>query len=175
MAADLNLLVPEFRVKVVAVLAECASRGFVLRPFFTSRTPSEQARLWRQSRTADQLTTAAARLIEKGAPWMAAILVKQPPTHGVWATNSLPGNSWHQFGEAVDCFLVENKHAIWNDKHPGYAAYASVARDQGLNAGFFWKGTTDTVHVQLREAASPLHTFTWSQIEAEMKRRFTDG
>lgn len=175
MAADLNLLVPAFQAKVLAVLAECKNRGYELRPFFTQRTPTEQALLWRQSRSREQIIAAAVRLKSKGAPWLAAVLEQAGPSSGPWATNALPGQSWHQFGEAVDCFVVKNGVAIWDPAHPGYVNYALIAQNQGLTPGRYWKGAADPPHIQLRTVSSPLHIMGWPEIEAQMKKRFPNG
>jgi peptidoglycan LD-endopeptidase CwlK len=172
MAADLNLLVPDFRSKVDLVLAECLKRGHELRPFFTLRSLASQAQLWRQSRSSEEIAAKVA-VMKAASPWLANILASQPPTHGKWATNALPGQSWHQFGEAVDCFVFKNGSAIWDASHPGYVNYALIAQDHGLTAGRFWKGNdSDPPHVQLRKDSSPLHIMSWTQIEAEMRKRF---
>jgi hypothetical protein len=173
MAADLSLLVPEFRDKVALVRAECSGAGFELRPFFTLRDPWTQARLWRQSRSTEQIKAAHARLVAKGAPWIAEVLMTAGPASGKWATNALPGQSWHQFGEALDCFVVgPTGAAIWDAAHPGYKVYAERAQARGLTAGYFWKGASDSVHIQLRPESSPLHTLSWQHIDAAMKEKF---
>lgn len=171
MPADLNLLVPEFRSRVISTLSACARVGFVLVPFFTLRDTLTQAKLWRQSRTADEVRRAVGRLRRDGAPWLAGVLDGAGPQHGRWATNALPGQSWHQWGEAVDCFVKgENGHAIWAATHPGYAAYATAAREKGLTAGFDWV-RKDAVHVQLR-AESVRDVKTWAEINDAMRSRF---
>jgi len=173
MPADLSQLVVEFRFKVDLVLADCMSAGHELRPFFTIRDPWTQAKLWRQSRTTVQVVNARDHLIERGAPYLAKVLMDAGAARGKWATNALPGQSWHQFGEAVDCFVVgPNGEAIWDASHPGYKFYADRAKFHGLAAGYFWKGAQDTVHIQLRPASSPLHMLSWPQIDTTMKERF---
>jgi hypothetical protein len=57
------------------------------------------------------------------------------PSDGPWATNALPGQSWHQYGEAVDCFLVDAQgHAVWESRN--YARFGAV----GDAGGIWWGG-----------------------------------
>jgi len=173
MSNDLNLLIPDFRVKVISVLDACRAEHQELRPFFTQRDPWSQAKLWRQSRTYAQVVAAASRMKNRGAQFLAEVLLSVGPQHGKWATNALPGQSWHQWGEAVDCFVVVNGHAEWDAEHPGYVTYARVAAEHGLTAGRYWRGATDPVHVQFREESSPLRVMGWEFIDAAMKERYS--
>ena len=141
----LDALIPAFRAKVETLLDVLARQGFTLRPYCTVRDPFTQAKLWRQSRSSQQIKTMIARLRAQGAPRIAACIDEVGPQHGVEVTKAVPGYSWHQHGEAVDCFLLDmDGHADWDASAPGYVAYAreagrhargalpSVRRPQGL-------------------------------------------
>lgn len=183
MSADLNQLVPEFREKVIGVLTQCRAAGHELRPFFTLRGTVEQSRLWRQSRPIEEIEAAAEMLRREGAGRLAQILLEVGPQAGKWATNALPGQSWHQWGEAVDCVVIESGHAVWATRlrrngedlgpQPGYLAYAEAARAAGLDAGYWWKNV-DAVHVQAR-TATVRSLYSWAQMEDEMFKRFPQG
>lgn len=168
---DLNL---SFRKQVDLLLAACRTRGVEMRPFFTVRGPAIQAKLWCQSRTRAQIVLESKRLHDAGAPWLASLLDPTKALKGPKVTNALPGASWHQWGEAVDCFVAGAKsEAIWNTKHPGYRVYAEEAVRLGLEAGANWKSLPDTVHVQSLAAASPLAAGkSWSDVEAAMIRLY---
>lgn len=90
----------------------------------------------------------------------------------------MPGLSWHQWGEAVDCFWSLNGSAEWSastkaDGINGYRIYASFAKDMGLDAGGFWHSFKDWPHVQMRSAGSPISAgMTLAEIDAEMHNRF---
>lgn len=170
MAADLNRLIPPFKEKVQPLLAGCLRDGFDMRPFFTERDVWIQARLWRQSRTTQQIHEAARKLARAGAPFLREVLLSVGPQEGRWATNALPGQSWHQWGEAVDCFVQEAGSAIWRRSHPGYLHYAEKARDLGLEAGYFWRNQ-DAVHVQF-SAGKVLDRFSWEEIDERMRERY---
>lgn len=167
---DVQLLVPEFRVKVEKLYGDLLRDGHHLRPFFTLRTPWDQARLWRQSRITAEIHEQIRRLVNAGAPWLAHVLNVVGPQQGRWATNAVPGLSWHQHGEAVDSFVLEQGRAIWSRRHPGYEAYAKRAREMGMEAGFFWTHQ-DAVHVQMR-AGRVLDRYTWPELDALLKERF---
>lgn len=178
MAADLTPLVPAFRQKLDQLLSRCRSAGYEMRPYMALRTPLEQARLWRQSRAKEEIDAKIAEFKAKGAPWLAQVLVAAGPQHGDPVTNAAPGLSWHQWGEAVDCFWVLNGQAEWSTKRlvngrNGYAVYAEQARQLGLTAGGFFTTLKDWPHVQLRPAGSPLGAgMPLAQVDAEMKQRF---
>lgn len=150
MSRELIDLDPAFAATVKTLLQACADNGVHLTPFYTLRTPAEQARLWRQSRTTVQINKAQGWLRAKDAEDLADVLGSVGPQFGRWATNALPGFSWHQHGLAIDCFVQEEGRAVWSAKNKGYMIYAEEARDLGLHAGFFWS-KVDAVHVQATE------------------------
>jgi hypothetical protein len=158
----------DFDEKINVVLKECNNLGYELKPFYTIRTPQEQARLWRQSRTITQINRAAKMLRDKGALLLSELLIHAGPQYGRWATNALPGQSWHQYGEAVDCFVLESGRAVWNSNHPGYYVYAKQAMLHGLEAGHFWVNR-DSCHIQKQVGRIP---YSWPEIEKEMVSRF---
>jgi len=171
MSRDIELLKPLFKMKVVELLERTKKRGFILRPFYTLRNAEEQAKLWRQSRTSEEIHRMVNKLRQEQAPYLADTLENVGPQFGRWATNALPGQSWHNWGEAVDCYvLLENGKAVWAAAHPGYKVYAEEAKELGMTAGFFW-GRKDAVHVQSRgDAVRSIRT--WPEINDEMQRRY---
>lgn len=177
MSAKLDDLVPEFRTQVDKLLANGRARGVEMRPVFTLRTPREQAVLWRQSRTGEEVRAKAAELRAKGAPFLAFCLEDVGPRTGPKVTNALPGLSWHQWGEALDCVWVVNGKAEWSTQKKvngvnGFRVYAEEAKKLGLDAGLFWKSLVDAPHVQLHAESSPAKRYTLKEIDATMRTRF---
>lgn len=178
MAVSLDGLDPAFREKVEALLNKCLQSGVEMRPYFSIRHVDEQARLWRQSRATEEINAAIHILKQAGAPYIAEVLDRVGPQHGPHVTNSLPGLSWHQWGEAVDCFWAVNGRAEWSSSVlvngiNGYKFYASSARDAGLEAGGFWSSIKDWPHVQLRRFGSPVSAgMTLKQVNDAMKQKF---
>lgn len=92
-------------------------------------------------------------------------------------TNALPGASWHQWSEAVDCFWLIDGKASWSTRISvggvnGYRVYAEEASALGLDAGGHWTRLRDWPHAQLRRESSPLGTMTWAEVDLQMRARF---
>jgi hypothetical protein len=178
MSINSNLLVPEFRTKLETLINECKNRGFIMVPYFGIRTPFEQGKLWRQSRTSQEIKAKIAILKEQGADFLAFCIESVGPCNGPLVTKAIPGLSWHQFGEACDCMWSVNGRAEWSTKKlvngiNGYIEYAKIASSQSLDAGGLWPAK-DWPHVQLRKASSPLKIMSLSEIDKIMKERFGD-
>ena len=178
MGVKLSDLVPDFRSKVEDLLSKCAAQDVRMVPTFTLRAPAEQAVFWRQSRSIVEINQAIAMLRDQGAAYLAGVLDGVGPHNGPHVTNALPGNSWHQWGEALDCMWEVDGHFIDSDTRKingvnGYRVYAETARDLGLDAGFFWRTFKDSGHVQLRGDANPRSAGTsWRDIDSAMQARF---
>lgn len=165
-------LVEEFSDKINEVIFQCHADGHWVVPYTTIRDPWEQAKLWRRSRTYSQIVAAQQDLHTADAEFLSQCIndVGIQPL-APWATNALPGLSWHQWGEAVDCYIQDkNGHAIWDSTHPGYESYAQRAKEMGLDAGHYWT-KKDSVHVQLRKGRV-LDFHTLSEVDAEMLKRY---
>lgn len=177
MSRDMGLLVPEFREKVEELLQKCENRGVSMRVYFTVRTPHKQAKLWRQSRSTWEINSKIDFLRSKGAYFLADVLDSVGPQHGRHVTNALPGQSWHQFGEAVDAFWLVDGAANWSTKQKingvnGYRIWGEEAMKMGLMSGGYFRSIKDWPHVQLRKAGSPTSVYGWDDIDAKMKEQF---
>ena len=174
---DISALVNEFRSKVVALLERCTARGTPMRHYATLRSPLDQARLWRQSRSKEEIEAKIAELNNQSAPFLADCIARAGRQDGDPVTNAIPGLSWHQWGEAVDCFWLVDGEAEWSIRKEinglnGYKVYAEEAQAAGLTAGGLWSSFKDWPHVQLRSAASPLKVMSLIEIDRTMKERF---
>lgn len=175
MATTIDALAPAMQAKATLLIANCKARKLEMRPFFTLRTPWEQARIWRSTRSKEEIAAGVAKLRRLGAPFLADMIEavgpqNSPPGANGHLTKALPMQSWHQHGEAMDCFPLVKGKAIWNGDAPEYGVYAREAKAIGLEAGHFW-AMRDSVHVQLRRA-SVLSVFSWLQLNALAKERF---
>jgi len=168
---DVFALDESFAVKVSDLLEWCQKNGRPMKPFFMRRDVWQQAKFWRQSRPIEEIQKAADKLHREGAPFLAAALIDVGPQNGRWATNALPGQSWHQWGLAVDCFAVgDNGKAIWRASFDSYEFYANRAKAIGLTPGYFWR-RRDAVHVQA-QSDGVQQVYTWPEIDREMKKRY---
>lgn len=177
MAADLNLLDPELKNIMTEVLERCRAAGVEMRPNNGLRDPFEQARLWRQSRSSEEIQVKIAEFEKQGAQFLAACLNDVGPQHGEHVTNAAPGFSWHQWGQALDCFWLLDGKAEWSSSKlinwkNGYQVYAAEAKALGLFPGGYWKNFKDWPHIQLQIHPSPNVNMSVTQIDQEMQLRY---
>jgi hypothetical protein len=164
---DPALLEPGFRTDVDRLLAALRDQGYEFRISTTLRTPWQQSRLWRQSRTRATISDRVVMLRSAGAEYLAHVLESVGPQSGKPVTNALPGMSWHQWGLAVDAYLVVDRVAVWDAAHPGYIALAITAESLGLTSGRSWG---DAPHVQARMGEP--RDMPLREVDAEMAERF---
>lgn len=166
---------PVFAGKLEQLLRLCHARGLDFRVAQGLRTPQRQALYYCQwdGRTPSQVDAAAGRLKARGAPWLAALLAgcRDTPRKPGWLTNALPGEGWHQWGEAADCYCWRGGVMVEDGGDPCYAAFAELAEGLGLTAGYRFK-PRDSGHVQLRSAAGAAAVYPWRRIDEVMRERF---
>lgn len=108
---------PVLRRKVECILAECEERGLSFGLFEGFRSWERQAELYAQGRT-------------------------KP---GDRVTNARPGESYHQYGCAVDLVLQRNKKWTWEGKRSDWEEMQRIAVAHGLEV-LAW----EMPHVQMR-------------------------
>lgn len=171
----INPLDKKFAYVLQELLINCKNRGVIMVPFEGLRTPQMQAVYWVQGRTELEIKKAIAKLKENRAYFLASCLEYASPKGGRIITKALPGCSWHQWGEAVDCYWLYKNLKIWKIDtksklgYNGYEVYAEEAERLGLNAGYYWENFIDACHVQLKKEASPLKLYTFKEIDGVMK------
>jgi len=170
-------LVGAMQTQAHALIANCLAKGVEMRPYQTLRDPFEQARLWRQSRAREEIERKIAELTSAGALFLAHCIESVGRQSGDPVTNAIPGFSWHQWGEAMDCMWIVDGAAEWSTTRKvsgvnGYRVYADEAVSLGLTAGGFFRSLKDWPHAQLRSAGSPLGAVSLSEIDGTMKERF---
>lgn len=174
MAISLDGLDSGFCATLETTLDACAEAGVIMIPYFGRRTPFEQGKLWRQSRTLQQINAGVQKLTDHGAPFLAHCIQSVGPQHGPHVTGAMPGLSWHQWLEAMDCYWERDGEAVWSteilgDKN-GYRIFAARATAAGLTAGGYWQSLKDWPHVQKRSSSSPVSAgMTYEQIDKKMK------
>ena len=164
---DPALLDPGFRADVDRLLAALREQGHEFRISTTLRTPWQQARLYRQSRTRATISDRVVILRSAGAEYLAHVLEGVGPQSGRPVTNALPGMSWHNHALAADFYLVVDRAAVWDAAHPGYIALAIQAHALGLTSGRSWG---DSPHVQARMGQP--RDMPLREVSEEMAERF---
>jgi peptidoglycan LD-endopeptidase CwlK len=162
-----------FESKLRVLLADLQTAGIIMRPYFGVRDCVTQAKLWRQSRSMPTISAKIAELRAAGAHYLADAIVKAGPVSGQWATNAIPGYSWHQHGSAMDCVWMRNGVEEWgvdiDGPKNGYRVYATAAPGYGLTS---LANIGDWGHVQLHAAGSPAGQYTLQEIDTLMRTKF---
>lgn len=149
MAIDISTLDTPFSIKVSQLIERCNEQNVTMVPYYGIRTLEAQARLWRQSRHRDEINSKIEKLRSLKCDYLADVIesVGIVPM-GRWATNAIPGLSWHNWGQAVDCYTIIDGKASW--KSSDYGFYGRIATQLQLK----WGGDfsmPDPGHVQLNE------------------------
>jgi len=177
MFSKLDLLKPEFKKQVLLLLQACAEKGIIMNPWETMRTPVRQAKLWKQSRNNEEIQNKIDYLQSNNAEFLALCLEKAIPRPlKQICTNALPGLSWHQWGEAIDCCWIVGDNPVWDldtkiNGVNGFEIYANEAKKLGLESGLFWN-IKDATHVQMRNTGNPEDLFSLQYINDLMASQF---
>lgn len=179
MAADLTLLHPEMKTKIVETYSQLLTVGYEFIPVFTLRNPWVQARFWRQSRSTEQIQAALQKLELAGASFLARILQEVGPQNGRWVTNALPGLSWHNWkpAVAVDSVYKKDGKLLWGESDPGltpeqkldvraaYLKYRDIGEGLGLTC---LDEIHDIGHMQLYFYEIP-HKYSLAEVSNAME------
>ncbi len=153
MSRNIDDLRRSFRPLARNVIHNTRQAGFEMVPYFTLRTPVEQAKLWRMTRGKSEIGRKVEYLYSENALYIANVISMvgpQYPGPGITGhvTRAVPGESWHNWGEAMDCYLKIDGAIEWNGDHEGYAAYGTEAEQLGMTWGGMWEYPNDPGHVQ---------------------------
>lgn len=159
----------EFQFRLNLTLEEALESGYEFEVYRSHVPPSGQAKLWAQSRNKKEIASVATEMRRLGAPNVAWLIENSQFEPGRRETDLLPGQSWHQYGEAADVRLVGPKgRIIWVPNHLGYAVLARLAEKNGLVSGFYWK-KTNVNHLQLQKC-SVRSTRSWEEINDDLEK-----
>lgn len=167
----------EFRFKVGVLIENCLKRGVIMYPMESLRHPLLQAKYWKQSRSEMEVSEKTKELRKSGAYFLADCITHAGDRSGPKITNSIPGLSWHQWGEAIDFVWIPKNKPVWDinvkiGKINGYQVYGEEAKKLDLECGLFWNEFVDAAHVQLRSAAHPGILYSINHINDVMEQRF---
>ncbi len=155
-------LVPEFRLKTHELDRLCGVEGVPILFYCGLRICQEQAILFRRSRTQREVEQRIQSLADRGYPFLADSLASvgpQPGKLGEHVTMAAPGESFHQYGLAVDGVPTIGGKLLWNASAIEWQTYGLVARHLGLCWAGDWTSFPEYPHVQLAQTKSPLTYF----------------
>lgn len=151
---------PEFGAKIIELLEILKSKNIIMVPYYGLRSVKNQATLWCRGRNLNEINEQiqflkitgfinCADLLKKERDVLYDPLNKENVSNYDIVTKALPGASWHNYGEAIDCFLKDNETniPIWDSNDERYEVYANTAQTLGLTAGYYFR-MKDAVHIQ---------------------------
>lgn len=171
MSFDITQLNSALTIKLTNLIQNCSNHGYTFVPYFGLRTLQQQAIMWRQSRTNAVIQQQLLDWRSLGACYLADILDGVGQQNGPMVTNALPGFSWHNWGEAVDCYLEIDGKPCWDGDNPGYKVYAEEAVKLGLTAGYYFKSFKDPGHIQLRSQEIP-KIYSLQEVNDNFKKKY---
>lgn len=174
-------LVTEMRNRINIHRAVCLAAGLDVLYYGSSRLPTEQARLYAEGRTRADVLNKADALAERGYLRFADILRATGRVGGrVVRTNAGPGESWHQFNEAVDGVPMLNGKPVFEERGPWWDrdrfryvwdVFGRGAAKAGLAWAGNWRGFREMPHLQLRFEGNPLEIYNPDDAEKVLRER----
>lgn len=174
---SLDALVLPVRLDALELHRLARDADLALQQLDTYRDPWDQARFYRQSRTRAEIVAKQAQLEARGFPYLSTIIDQVGPQQGTLeahVTYAGPGESWHQFGEALDAcpymgdpgnsplaWAIGPKHADYEKAQRRWQLYRAICQRFDLREIGAWDGP----HAQ-RRAGHPLDVLTADEVNA---------
>lgn len=155
----LPVLSTDFRLRVQETLRICEGDNLHMLPYCTLRTCEEQARLFRKTRTLQEIRQKQQSLRDRKLPFLADVLDVVGPQAGELGrhvTKAGPGESWHNYGLAVDCVPLKDGKAVWEESAPEWKTYGEAARIAGLQWAGTWQDFREMPHIQSLPFPNPI-------------------
>lgn len=129
--------------------------------YCTERSLHEQAELYRQSRSWYAIKTKMRKFKLRGYGVLADIIEEVGPQYGPHVTNAAPGESWHAYGEAIDCVPMRGGKCLWDVASNRYYwnQVGFYAEKQDLHWAGRWTRFREYPHIQYRVGSNPLKMF----------------
>lgn len=161
-------LTPQMQIKAEEFKKLTKASGVDVLIYSTTRTLTEQARLYRRGRTSVQIKNKIHSLRKRGFGFLADFIVQVGPQRGSKiVTNAGPGESWHNLGEAFDAVPrldIDNDgdlDIIWAIKEFPYewSVFWWCGKKLSLEVGGYWTNFVDGPHMQLRKGPNPTRAY----------------
>jgi peptidoglycan L-alanyl-D-glutamate endopeptidase CwlK len=131
MGRNLNELRPVVKIMAEGALHDCEQAGLKVLVTCTGRTSAEQAALYAQGRT----------------------------TPGKKVTNAKPGQSFHEYGVALDLYPLVNGKPDFSGTAPEWNEIAAIFKKHGFEWAFEWRKFKEKPHFQYTGG----HPLSWFQ------------
>lgn len=166
----LELLRPGIKARAEQVLEACGRQGVDLLIYCTLRTCQEQARLYRQSRTLNEIRIKADSLEARGLGFLAGVLMDCGPVPGQLGqhvTHAAPGESSHQYGEAWDAVPLVDGKPDWSGTSKAWEVYGLACEGASMEWAGRWVRFRELPHAQGMAGGNPLRDWGLSPVDLE--------
>lgn len=171
---NLSDLIPEAEDKANLFLEQLEERGVNALIYCTLRTPEEQIKLYRQSRSSAQIKQKILKLRGRGFGFVADVIEKVGPQKtGRHVTNACGYESFHNLAEAFDAVPLIGGKPAWNYSHAKdeWDTMGIVGKCVGLEWGGYWTRFVDRPHFQLRPGGNPLKIYAPEEFQQLLTQR----
>lgn len=163
MTLNFDLLNPRFSPLLKRLIINMEALGHTVNPYYGIRTLTEQAKIWRRSRTTAEVSSLMAELKAGHANYAASVLKGVgPQPMGPWGTNTYM-YSYHLIGLAADVFVDGDTAG-----GPVYDVLATEALKLGLTPGRNFSHA-DSGHIQLG-ALELTKTYTLMEMDEILRK-----
>lgn len=167
MSRLLSDLKPEMRIKAENIKKKCEMQGVDILIYYTTRTLKEQAILFRQSFIDYVIIDNKIKVLEKQGYDFLSKIIKDVGSQKYtgWVTSAAPGESWHNYGYAIDAAPTKGKDVLWSyeGNENEWNIYGEACESEGLYWGGLWK-KKDYPHAQYFKDNNPLRLYTPEEI-----------
>ena len=154
---DTDLLSFAFWQTCEELIKKMEDDGYTIRLVSGKRTPREQAKIWRNGRASYLIKSTIKNLRDKKQDAIADLVEDVGPQMGKHVlTQTLPGYSWHNWGEAIDVWVNDDA----SGSEVNYQPLAIAAKALNLTPGYYFH-FRDPGHIQ--------------QNSFEIRQRFSDA
>jgi len=149
---DISLLDATFLDKINMVISEMETAGYTIQLQSGFRSLVDQGKLWRRGRSSSVIKEKIKYLRDNDCDVLADALHNAgPQMSNIRCTNSMPGYSWHNWGQAIDVFVNNDPSGC----RELYGVLADKAVKIGLTSGFNFKSFKDPGHLQMNAREIP--------------------
>ena len=156
----------ECQKKANQIYNYCRDSQVDLLIYCTLRSLDEQAILFRQSRTFEEIERKVNQYYENGYEYLAEVILRVGPQNGPHVTNAGPGESWHNYAEAFDAVPLYNGKALWSyiDHKKEWNIYGKAIVNSGMSWAGNWITFKEYPHAQLHDGGNPLNYYSPNEV-----------
>lgn len=162
----LDSLSPLCKENAITVINLCQEVNIDLLIYSTLRSLYDQASLYRQSRSWNEIKLKIQKFRNRGFCFLSDIIDEVGPKYGEHVTNAAPGESWHNYAEAWDAVPLINGKPVWiyGKAKQHWDSYGKVINQVGMHWAGNWISWREFPHAQLREGSNPLKVLSPDEI-----------